>query len=285
MDTTEVQTLLGDLTGNIDDLETSLEPLLKSSFSTTTSRLPLLDKAKLYVLVTYAIESILFSCLRLNGVDAKEHAVFRELTRVKEYFAKIKTAEAGPAQRSTTLDKGAAARFVKHGLAGNERYDQERRAREHGVAKRKADELEQTSQWGSHNRFESTAKRMRAQETMIPVVKASATDEDSGIESSAKPQVVLSKEEKKAAKRQRRMEAKLAKQSPASIAPEEQHDNTGDNADARSVPALKSSSRTHEASHPDPDEANQTTKKRKKHRKSRAERQQELEDKRAREME
>jgi exosome complex protein LRP1 len=33
---------------------------LKSALSETSSKLPLLDKAKLYVLVTYAIESMLF---------------------------------------------------------------------------------------------------------------------------------------------------------------------------------------------------------------------------------
>lgn len=54
--------------------------------------------------------------LRLYGVDAKQHPVFRELTRVKQYFEKIKALETEPEQRKMTLDKGAANRFVKHGL-------------------------------------------------------------------------------------------------------------------------------------------------------------------------
>jgi exosome complex protein LRP1 len=53
----------------------------------------------------------------LNGVKAREHAVFKELTRVKQYFDKIKTAETPAAGRPTaTLDKKAAARFIKASL-------------------------------------------------------------------------------------------------------------------------------------------------------------------------
>ena len=54
--------------------------------------------------------------LRLHGVDAKQHPVFRELTRVKQYFEKIKALETEPEERSMTLDKAAANRFIKHGL-------------------------------------------------------------------------------------------------------------------------------------------------------------------------
>lgn len=42
--------------------------------------------------------------------------MFRELTRVKQYFEKIKALEAEPEQRTLTLDKQAASRFIKHGL-------------------------------------------------------------------------------------------------------------------------------------------------------------------------
>lgn len=54
--------------------------------------------------------------LRLHGVDAKQHPVFRELTRVKQYFDKIKALETEPEQRTMTVDKQAAGRFIKHGL-------------------------------------------------------------------------------------------------------------------------------------------------------------------------
>ena len=35
---------------------------------------------------------------------------------MKQYFEKIKALETEPEQRTMTLDKGAAARFIKHGL-------------------------------------------------------------------------------------------------------------------------------------------------------------------------
>jgi len=60
MDSTKVLSLLETLDDEIDDLEEALSPLLKAALSETSSKLPLLDKAKLYVLVTYAIESMLF---------------------------------------------------------------------------------------------------------------------------------------------------------------------------------------------------------------------------------
>lgn len=60
MDTSKVLSLLELLDDEVDDLEEALGPLLNTVLSETSSKLPLLDKAKLYVLITYAIESVLF---------------------------------------------------------------------------------------------------------------------------------------------------------------------------------------------------------------------------------
>ncbi|KAF2648289.1 hypothetical protein K491DRAFT_550225, partial [Lophiostoma macrostomum CBS 122681] len=128
MDTASLLPQVEDLEANIDELEDALDPLLRAPLSQTASTLPLLDKAKLYVLNAYAIESLLFSSLQASGVKAKDHPVFAELARLKAYFKKIKDAELGP-EPKTRIDKGAAARFIKHGLAGNDRYDRERRER------------------------------------------------------------------------------------------------------------------------------------------------------------
>ena len=58
--------------------------------------------------------------LRLNGVKARDHPVFKELNRVKQYFDKIKVVEipAVITERHVAVDKGAAARFIKAGLVG-----------------------------------------------------------------------------------------------------------------------------------------------------------------------
>ena len=60
MDLVDLQPQLNHLEENIDDLEEVIRPLLKNALSDTAANLPLLDKAKLYVLVVYSIESLLF---------------------------------------------------------------------------------------------------------------------------------------------------------------------------------------------------------------------------------
>ncbi|MCJ1383263.1 hypothetical protein MMC17_006376 [Xylographa soralifera] len=125
MDTEELVSLTDQLNGDIDDLEDALRSLITGVLSDTAQRLPLLDRAKLYALTTYAIESIIFSSIRLSGTNAKEHPVFHELTRVKHYFDKIKVVEFGePKRENMSLDKPAVRRFLKHDLAGNAQFDQ-----------------------------------------------------------------------------------------------------------------------------------------------------------------
>lgn len=132
---TDLPDLVEDLEVNIDELSDALQPLLSTPLHNTASSLPLLDKAKLYVLAAYAIESLLFSTLQASEVNAKEHAIFTELGRLKGYFAKVKEVEERGQQPKQRLDVGAAQRFIKHGLAGNDRYDLERAER---IAKEKA---------------------------------------------------------------------------------------------------------------------------------------------------
>lgn len=59
MDVTDITPHLNQLDGNIDQLEEVLKPLI-TNLNDVASRLPLLDKAKLYVLVTYSVENALF---------------------------------------------------------------------------------------------------------------------------------------------------------------------------------------------------------------------------------
>ena len=60
MDTEALVSLTDQLNDDIDDLEDALKPLIARALSDTAQNLPVLDKAKLYALTTYAIESILF---------------------------------------------------------------------------------------------------------------------------------------------------------------------------------------------------------------------------------
>lgn len=69
MDAANLSPLLEQLEDNVNDLQHALSPLIKHALSDIAAKLPLLDKAKLYVLVTYAIESILF-CTYTTAVYA-----------------------------------------------------------------------------------------------------------------------------------------------------------------------------------------------------------------------
>ena len=62
MEAANLVSLIDTLDDNIDDLKEALAPFLKAD---SASKLPLLEKAQLHVLVTYAIESLLF-CKRLR---------------------------------------------------------------------------------------------------------------------------------------------------------------------------------------------------------------------------
>ena len=130
----DIQPRIRQLAAEIDRLEAAVGPLLlgKPADPATSSdpsdaaaamghaaaamHLPLLDKAKLHVLASFALESSLYCSLGLAGVDARNHAVFRELQRVRQYMTKIDTAEktSNESQKPTSrLDKAAAIRFVK----------------------------------------------------------------------------------------------------------------------------------------------------------------------------
>lgn len=228
MDTTNLKPLVEDLSDNIDDLEESLAPLLNTALSASTSKLPLLDKAKLYVLTTYAIESLLFSYLKLNGVDAKNHTIFQELIRVKHYFDKLKTAETGPVKPTTRLDKDAAGRFIKAGLAGNDEYDKQRKElqeREKAGAKRKFEDMGERV--GSHLRFENTAKKLRGDDEELLAKEAESQDSDDEVEGAAeqstgessgkrkRPTAAdMNKPEKKSKKKRSKLEATDTTSSP-----------------------------------------------------------------------
>lgn len=137
---------------NIDELEDLLSPLLTKPLATTASTLPLLDKAKLHIQTTYAIESLLFSSLLISGVNAKEHPIFTELSRLRSYFKKIKDVEEGLVGPKARVDKEAAARFIKHGLAGNDRFDRERRERE------RLGRVEEAAKKRQHVKFDQDAE-------------------------------------------------------------------------------------------------------------------------------
>lgn len=60
MDSTDLLPLLEQLEENIDDLDDVLAPAMGHSLATLSKKLPVMDKAKILVLVTYTLESLIF---------------------------------------------------------------------------------------------------------------------------------------------------------------------------------------------------------------------------------
>ena len=60
MNTAGVEDAIEQLGGHLSELDQTLQPLLTSALSDTTKKLPLLDRAKLYVTIVYTIESLIF---------------------------------------------------------------------------------------------------------------------------------------------------------------------------------------------------------------------------------
>ncbi|KAF2797734.1 hypothetical protein K505DRAFT_322346 [Melanomma pulvis-pyrius CBS 109.77] len=175
--TTDLPAQIEDLEANIDELDAALAPLLHKPLPTTASTLPLLDKAKLHILSAYAIESLLFSSLLTAGQDAKSHAVFEELVRLKSYFRKIAAAEAEPEPKAR-IDKEAAARFIKHGLSGNDRYDRERKERKERAEREK----EKARKKQTHIKFDQEIESARM-EGVTKKRAADAVEANDGVES------------------------------------------------------------------------------------------------------
>ncbi|KAH6628539.1 Sas10/Utp3/C1D family-domain-containing protein [Chaetomium tenue] len=118
MDVSDITPQLDKLEEELNKAQETIGPLV-GDIGDISSKLPLLDKAKLYVLVSYTIEALLFSALRLNGVDTKAHPVFTELARVRQYVEKIEKLENPPTERENAVNTEAAARFLRSDLGDN----------------------------------------------------------------------------------------------------------------------------------------------------------------------
>lgn len=208
MDVTDILPQLERLDGEIDNLEEALEPLL-GSLPEVASKLPLLDKSKLYVLVAYALESMLFSSLRLNSVNAKEHAVFTELTRVRQYFEKIKNIENPPPKPDQSLNKEAAIRFIKADLADNKEVTTKLSEM---IAKEKARAAVKAAQLG--NKRKADTDEAGEEEEEDDDEQDGSSDSKAGVDAEAKAKAL--KKERKQKKIEKR-KLKKAKKSQKAI--------------------------------------------------------------------
>ncbi|XP_076443142.1 nuclear nucleic acid-binding protein C1D-like [Babylonia areolata] len=111
---TELKERLGSFDSAVSQLESTLQPLLSTSYTDLIDKLGPLDAAKLDLVAVYSINSLFWMYLNVCGVNPKDHPVKNELERIRSYMSRIK--EAQDAMNKPKLDKAAAKRFVKHSL-------------------------------------------------------------------------------------------------------------------------------------------------------------------------
>ncbi|XP_077491491.1 ribosomal RNA processing 47 isoform X1 [Amblyomma americanum] len=103
----------------------ALSPLFSKNEQDVTEGLTPLDKARLDLTLLYSLNSLFWKVADERGVivavylctvgeDPKQHAVRRELDRVKEYMVRAK--QIADKAKAPKLDAAAAQRFVRNSL-------------------------------------------------------------------------------------------------------------------------------------------------------------------------
>ncbi|KAK9472445.1 uncharacterized protein V1510DRAFT_417537 [Dipodascopsis tothii] len=111
-----------ELASQISQLETKLAAILDGGINEHTSSQDAIERAKTCTVLLYSLTSMLFSALKVSGADTTNHPVMTDIRRVQDYMAKIKNAEEVAAGRTTTVNKEAADRVVKHALNKHTRF-------------------------------------------------------------------------------------------------------------------------------------------------------------------
>lgn len=99
---------------NLDHSIAEIETLLESRLNVDYNSLSVEDKIKHDVLIAFALNSLYWMYLRMDGVDPTTHGIKKELDRVKSSMELAKIAMAK--KTMPRVDKGAAGRFVGHAL-------------------------------------------------------------------------------------------------------------------------------------------------------------------------
>lgn len=99
---------------NLDHSIIDIETLLEARMSVDYNSLSVEDKIKHDLLVAFALNSLYWMYLRLDGADPTTHNIKRELDRIKTTMDMAKGAMAK--KNMLRVDKGAAGRFIGHAL-------------------------------------------------------------------------------------------------------------------------------------------------------------------------
>ncbi|KAJ1644749.1 hypothetical protein J3B02_005687 [Coemansia erecta] len=104
----------------LHQVQQSLGPILSQPLSETLPRLSAIERCELEALIVYAIDTLFWIYLKINGVPPKEHPVMNELQRVQRYIAKVNKAKGVDEkkdERTMRVDREAADRFIKNAIS------------------------------------------------------------------------------------------------------------------------------------------------------------------------
>jgi len=95
-------------------IENTIEPLHNTPLNEIHNDINSLDKAKLDLVGVYAINSLFWMYLNVNGENPKSHGIKTELQRIQQYMGRIKELE--EKNKKSSIDKDAAKRFIRASL-------------------------------------------------------------------------------------------------------------------------------------------------------------------------
>ena len=96
--------------------DTMLKKLLAVPAEALDEKLSTLDKARLNLTLCFAVDSLFWAFLTVQGVQPRDHAVKKELDRVRQYMGKLKEIEEKEKKPEQRVNKDAAKRFVRNAL-------------------------------------------------------------------------------------------------------------------------------------------------------------------------
>ncbi|CAG0891772.1 unnamed protein product [Darwinula stevensoni] len=110
----ELQIKLTALHRSLSSVEEALQPLMHKSREDFIRNMAPLDCAKADLVTLYAINSLFWVYLQLEGCDPREHGIKGELSRIQQAMQRLK--ETTDKANMPRLDQQAAKRFIRGGL-------------------------------------------------------------------------------------------------------------------------------------------------------------------------
>ncbi|KAK9541179.1 hypothetical protein VZT92_001244 [Zoarces viviparus] len=122
----EIDEQLTGFDSSVSSVKTMLEKLMSMPRNELLQKLDPLDQAKLDLMSAYTLNSLFWMYLVTQGVNPREHGIKQELERIRTYMNKVK--EITDRKKAARLDKGAAARFLKHAFYDHKEKDSRKKA-------------------------------------------------------------------------------------------------------------------------------------------------------------